>query len=49
MLNTAVITGEIEERKLPSGASEIISKDHPDLPDEAVDAVIERTRELMAS
>lgn len=49
VLNTAVITGEVEERKLPSGASEIISKDHPDLPDETVEAVIERTRELMAS
>lgn len=49
VLNTAVITGEVEERKLPSGASEIISRDHPDLPDETVEAVIERTRELMAS
>jgi diadenosine tetraphosphate (Ap4A) HIT family hydrolase len=49
VLNTAVIMGEVEERKLPSGASEIISKDHPDLPDETVAAVIERTRELMAS
>ncbi|MEX1072564.1 MAG: hypothetical protein WED86_02600 [Chloroflexota bacterium] len=49
VLNTAVITGDVEERKLPSGASEIISKDHPDLPDEVVDAVIDRTRELMAS
>ena len=49
MLSTILISGEIEERKLPSGATEIISKDHPDLPDEAVTGVIERTRELMAS
>jgi diadenosine tetraphosphate (Ap4A) HIT family hydrolase len=49
VLNTALITGEVEEHKLPSGAGEIISKDHPDLPEEAVAAVIDRARELMAS
>jgi len=49
VLNTNLIRGEVEERKLPSGASEIISRDHPDLPDEEVAAVIERTRELLAS
>ena len=49
VLNTVLITGEVVERKLPSGATEIISKDHPDLPDDTVTAVIERTRELMAS
>jgi len=49
VLNTSLITGEFEERKLPSGAGEIISKDHPDLPDEAVAAVIGRVRELMSS
>jgi len=49
VLNTNLITGEVEERKLPSGAGEIISRDHPDLPDEAVAAVIDRVRELMAS
>jgi diadenosine tetraphosphate (Ap4A) HIT family hydrolase len=49
VLNTALIAGEIEERPLPSGASEIISKDHPDLPEADVAAVIERVRELMAS
>jgi diadenosine tetraphosphate (Ap4A) HIT family hydrolase len=48
VLNTALITGEIEERKLPSGAGEIISLDHPDLPEDEVAAVIERTREVMA-
>lgn len=48
VLNTALITGEIEERKLPSGAGEIISLDHPDVPEDEVAAVIERTRELMA-
>jgi len=49
VLSTAVISGEIDERKLPSGASEIISKDHPDLSEGELTAVIERTRELMAS
>jgi diadenosine tetraphosphate (Ap4A) HIT family hydrolase len=49
VLNTSLIRGEVEERKLPSGASEIISKDHPDLPQEMVAAVIRRARELMAS
>ncbi len=48
VLNMAMITGEIQERKLPSGASEIISLDHPDVPEDEVAAVIERTRELMA-
>jgi len=49
VLSTNLITGEVEERKLPSGAGEIISRDHPDLPDEAVAAVIDRVRKLMAS
>jgi diadenosine tetraphosphate (Ap4A) HIT family hydrolase len=48
VLNTSLIAGEVAERKLPSGATEIISKDHPDLPDEAVAAVIDLARELMA-
>lgn len=48
VLNTALISGEIEERKLPSGATEIISKDHPDLPQDELAAVIERVRELMS-
>jgi diadenosine tetraphosphate (Ap4A) HIT family hydrolase len=48
VLNTNIISGEVEERKLPSGATEITSKDHPDVPEDEVAAVIERTRELMA-
>jgi len=48
VLNTAIISGPIEERKLPSGASEIISADHPDLPGEEVAAIIERVRELLS-
>lgn len=48
VLNTALIGGEIEERKLPSGATEIISRDHPDLPEAEVAAVIERARGLLA-
>lgn len=49
VMNTALISGEVEEHRLPSGATEIVSKDHPDLPDEEVAAVIDRVRELMAS
>ena len=49
VLAATLIGGEIEERKLPSGATEVISRDHPDLPDEEVAAIIRRTGELMAS
>jgi diadenosine tetraphosphate (Ap4A) HIT family hydrolase len=49
VLNTHLIEGEVEERKLPSGASEIISKDHPDLPEAEIGKVIERARELLAT
>lgn len=48
VLNTVLISGEVEQRKLPSGATEIISRDHPDLPDAEIAAVIERARGLMA-
>lgn len=48
VLNTALVEGRIEERKLPSGASDIISLDHPELPDEAVADVIGRVQEAMA-
>ena len=47
-LNTNILAGELEERKLPSGATEVTSKDHPDLPEGEIDAVNERVRELMA-
>ena len=49
VLNTALVQGEVDEHKLPSGATEIVSRDHPDLPDQAVAAVIDRARELMTS
>jgi diadenosine tetraphosphate (Ap4A) HIT family hydrolase len=48
VLNTALITGAVEERKLPSGASQVTSLDHPPLPEAEVAAVIGRVRELMA-
>ena len=48
VLNTALITGDFEERKLPSGASELTSLTHQPVPDAEVGAVIERVRELMA-
>lgn len=48
VLNTAIIEGRIEERKLPSGAGEIISLDHPELPEAELAGVIERVRQAMA-
>ena len=48
VLNTSLISGAVTERKLPSGATEITSLDHPDLSDGEVAEVIERVRELMA-
>jgi diadenosine tetraphosphate (Ap4A) HIT family hydrolase len=48
VLNTALIEGRIEERKLPSGATDIVSLDHPELPEADVAAVIERVRTAMA-
>ena len=48
VLNTALIEGRIEERKLPSGATDIISLDHPELPEGEVADVIERVRKAMA-
>ena len=48
VLNTAIITGEFGERKLPSGATEFISKTHPSVPESEQAAVIDRVRELMA-
>ncbi|HEX2141097.1 MAG TPA: hypothetical protein VHK28_02315, partial [Candidatus Limnocylindria bacterium] len=49
VLNTALIGGRVEERKLPSGATEIRSLDHADIPDEEVSAVIERVRAAMTA
>jgi diadenosine tetraphosphate (Ap4A) HIT family hydrolase len=49
VLNTAIIEGRIEERKLPSGATDIVSLDHPELPEAEVSDVIERVRQAMAA
>jgi diadenosine tetraphosphate (Ap4A) HIT family hydrolase len=48
VLNTELISGRVEHRKLPSGATEMTSLDHPELPEEDVAAVIERVRAAMA-
>jgi diadenosine tetraphosphate (Ap4A) HIT family hydrolase len=48
VLNTELISGRVEHRKLPSGATEMTSLDHPELPEEEVAAVIERVRAGMA-
>ncbi len=47
VLSTSPISGPVEERPLPSGATEIISLDHPDLEAEELSAVIERVRGLL--
>jgi diadenosine tetraphosphate (Ap4A) HIT family hydrolase len=48
VLNTAIIEGRVEERKLPSGATEITSLDHPELPSESLAEVIEHVRQTLA-
>ncbi|HEX6655424.1 MAG TPA: hypothetical protein VF153_04345 [Candidatus Limnocylindria bacterium] len=48
VLNTELISGRVEHRKLPSGATEMTSLDHPELPVEEIAAVIERVRAGMA-
>ena len=47
-LNTQMIRGEIEERKLPSGAVEFTSKEFPPLPPEEHGVVVERVRDLLS-
>jgi diadenosine tetraphosphate (Ap4A) HIT family hydrolase len=49
VLSTSLISGPVEERPLPSGATQIISVDHPDLPDRQVAAVIDRVRNLLSA
>lgn len=49
VLNTELISGRVEHRKLPSGATEMTSLDHPELPEEEVAAVIEKVRSGMAA
>jgi diadenosine tetraphosphate (Ap4A) HIT family hydrolase len=46
-LNGQIIRGRVEERKLPSGATDVISLDFPELPIEELQAVIDRTAELL--
>jgi diadenosine tetraphosphate (Ap4A) HIT family hydrolase len=46
-LNGQMIRGRITERKLPSGATEVVSLDFPELPAAEIEAVIERTRQLL--
>ncbi|MGH2457209.1 MAG: HIT family protein [Candidatus Limnocylindria bacterium] len=48
VLNAALIRGEVRERRLPSGATEMFSLDHPDLPEAEITAVMDRVRERMA-
>lgn len=48
VLNTAIIEGRVEERKLPSGATEITSLDHPERPSQSLADVIERVRQTLA-
>ena len=49
VLNTTLIEGRTAERQLPSGATEITSLDHPELPQDVLADVIDRVREALAS
>jgi diadenosine tetraphosphate (Ap4A) HIT family hydrolase len=49
ILNTAIIEGRIEERKLRSGATDIVSLDHAELPEAEIAEVIDRVRRAMAA
>jgi diadenosine tetraphosphate (Ap4A) HIT family hydrolase len=46
-LNTDLITGDVEERKLPGGATAIISKDFPSIPEAELRRVANRVRALL--
>lgn len=48
VLSATLIGGRIEQRPLPGGATEIVSLDHPDLPESELAAVIARVRDAMA-
>lgn len=47
-LNEAMLRGEVEERPLPSGAVELVSKDFPALPEAEVARVAQRAGDLLA-
>jgi diadenosine tetraphosphate (Ap4A) HIT family hydrolase len=49
VLNTTLIEGRTAERHLPSGATEITSLDHPELPQDVLADVIDRVRAALAS
>jgi diadenosine tetraphosphate (Ap4A) HIT family hydrolase len=46
-LNAAIIRGEMDEEKLPSGATRMTSREFAELPAEQILATIERTRALL--
>ena len=47
-LKAQIIRGRIQERKLPSGATDVVSLDFPELPIEDLQAVIDRTAQLLS-
>jgi diadenosine tetraphosphate (Ap4A) HIT family hydrolase len=47
-LNSAIIRGEMDDVPLPSGAHQLISREFPEQPAEAIREAIERTRALLA-
>ena len=46
-LNESILRGEVEERRLPSGAVAFVSKEFPELPREALVRVADRVRQLL--
>jgi len=47
-LNEQIVRGEVEDRRLPSGAIEFVSKDFPQLPEDEHRATIGRVRALLS-
>lgn len=47
VLNAKIIAGEVKERPLPSGATELFSIDHPDLPADELREVADRVRQIL--
>jgi len=47
VLNSQIIAGEVKELPLPSGATQVISVDHPDLPADELREVADRVRQIL--
>jgi diadenosine tetraphosphate (Ap4A) HIT family hydrolase len=48
-LNESILRGEFEERRLPSGAVALVSKDFPEVPEKELARVADRVKELLGT